>query len=77
MSVNVGQSVNADVYMLLQVYYGTYLGQEVAVKVLTAGTDNLAQMTKEVRLAATFSQPGSPCCGEWLLWHRLATDTSL
>ena len=38
---------------MVQVYYGTYLGQEVAVKVLTAGTDNLAQMTKEVRLATT------------------------
>ena len=38
---------------LLQVFYGTYLGQEVAIKVLTAGTDNLAQMTKEVRPVKT------------------------
>ena len=48
----------------VQVFYGTLHNQEVAIKVLTAGADNLAQMTKEVRLVAPGLLAG--CCANVL-----------
>ena len=53
--------IPAWLLLLLQVFYGTYLGQEVAIKVLTAGTDNLAQMTREVCPTAALTADPSHC----------------